>query len=363
MSAYSQKLATYGQWTYRGAWALEIAAATIGLATGLALGIQAFNASQTATAMDLTLASAPFLMVAIAELTKIPIATLLFSASWLWKPLLLVLLMALAVITFETVFMGLERAGTLRQLRYEELASKVRVDEQEANRLAEVNRELRANDYEAIAFAEFQRVTDRAEKERAQVREQISTIDKEMETGGSLSAEAIRLRNQLQDRETARTELLARRDKEIAAAVEQFERQRESFVERIRIATAANNRESIRRNEEELARLQNPRPAIIARFDSDITAVDQNIASLRGQFDAARDANATAVDAQRAQQVVRRQKAEELLSATESRWAPQLAAAQERHSNAQRIEANKSTTLVENENRIGELRARFERVE
>lgn len=59
-----------------GAWALEIAAAIIGLATGLALGFQAFSASHTATAMDLTLASAPFFMVAIAELTKIPIATL-----------------------------------------------------------------------------------------------------------------------------------------------------------------------------------------------------------------------------------------------------------------------------------------------
>ncbi|MER8969561.1 hypothetical protein NKI25_28465 [Mesorhizobium sp. M0808] len=50
----SQKLASYGQWTYRGAWALEIAAAAIGLTTGVALGVQAFSASESVTAMDLT---------------------------------------------------------------------------------------------------------------------------------------------------------------------------------------------------------------------------------------------------------------------------------------------------------------------
>ncbi|MER9470309.1 hypothetical protein NKI82_31380 [Mesorhizobium sp. M0482] len=121
----SQKLASYGQWTYRGAWALEIAAAAIVLTTGVALGVQAFSASESVTAMDLTLASAPFLMVAIAELTKIPIATLLFSASWFWKPMILVFLLILASITFETVFMGMERAGALRQLRYEELVNKI----------------------------------------------------------------------------------------------------------------------------------------------------------------------------------------------------------------------------------------------
>ncbi len=57
-------------------------------------------------------------MVALAELTKIPIATLLFSVRWVWKPILLVLLLLLALITFETVLMGLERATTLRQLKY-----------------------------------------------------------------------------------------------------------------------------------------------------------------------------------------------------------------------------------------------------
>ena len=84
--AMRQKLVAYGVWTYRSAWAQEIIASIIGLATGIVLGVQAFNSSASAIATDLVLASAPFFMVALAELTKIPIATLLFSANWLGNP-------------------------------------------------------------------------------------------------------------------------------------------------------------------------------------------------------------------------------------------------------------------------------------
>src|SRR5688572_20666980 len=114
----NERLAQYGRWTYRGAWALEIVAAAIGLATGLALGIQAYSSSETATTMELVLASAPFLMVALAELTKIPVATLMFVASWAWKPFLAIALCALAMLTFGTVFLGLERAKDLREEEY-----------------------------------------------------------------------------------------------------------------------------------------------------------------------------------------------------------------------------------------------------
>ena len=60
-------------------------------------------------------------MVAIAELTKIPIATLLYVAPWIWKPIVFLFLVALASITFLTVFTGLEKQVTLRQDRYEEI--------------------------------------------------------------------------------------------------------------------------------------------------------------------------------------------------------------------------------------------------
>ena len=125
--ALRAKLVGYGQRTYLAAWALEILASILGLTTGIALGYQAFTTATpgSVTSMDLILASAPFFMVAIAELTKIPIATLLFAVNWAWKPIVFLFLIALAGITFETVFMGLERAVTLRQLRYEQIISKI----------------------------------------------------------------------------------------------------------------------------------------------------------------------------------------------------------------------------------------------
>ena len=74
------------------------------IAMGIALGWQAYveankvvsaEAAESVGSLELVLASAPFFMVALAELTKIPVATLLFSASWLWKPVLVLLLGAL----------------------------------------------------------------------------------------------------------------------------------------------------------------------------------------------------------------------------------------------------------------------------
>ena len=135
LDAFRARLTNYGKWTYRAAWGLEAVAAVIGLATGLALGYQAFVAQEFVTATDLTLASAPFFLVALAELTKIPIATLLYLAAWKWKPILLVFLICLAGITFETVFMGLERAATLRQLQIEQLTQKAGILASERNNI------------------------------------------------------------------------------------------------------------------------------------------------------------------------------------------------------------------------------------
>ena len=137
------KLVGYGQRTYLAAWGLEIVASILGLTTGVALGYQAFATAEpgSVTSMDLILASAPFFMVAIAELTKIPIATLLFAVNWVWKPIVFLFLIALAGITFETVFMGLERAVTLRQLKYEQITTQIEVlkfeKEQLANRISD----------------------------------------------------------------------------------------------------------------------------------------------------------------------------------------------------------------------------------
>ena len=119
------KLDSYGQFTYRGAWALEIVAATMGLLTGLTLGLQAYVDSDSAMPLDAILMAIPFIMVSFAELTKIPIATLLFVAPVIYKPIVLVVLTLLAGITFETVASGLETALAIRQEKYRSIENRI----------------------------------------------------------------------------------------------------------------------------------------------------------------------------------------------------------------------------------------------
>ncbi|TKB29635.1 MAG: hypothetical protein E5W69_04865, partial [Mesorhizobium sp.] len=173
-TAMSQKLASYGQWTYRGAWALEIVAAIIGLATGVALSYRGFVANEAADSMDLVLASAPFFMIAIAELTKIPIATLLFGASWFWKPVILAFLLVLAGITFETVLLGLERASTMREVQYANFANQTKGFQQELGNLKAAAESLRNTDDEAKARSDLEQLGGLADTERDKLRARIT---------------------------------------------------------------------------------------------------------------------------------------------------------------------------------------------
>lgn len=56
------------------------------------------------------IAAAPFILISIVELTKIPLSGAAYYASrWYWKTLFSVALLFVAAVTFETMFNGLER--------------------------------------------------------------------------------------------------------------------------------------------------------------------------------------------------------------------------------------------------------------
>jgi hypothetical protein len=287
VSAFNSKLAVYGQWTYRVAWALEIVAACIGLATGLALGYQAYTGSLgtdlSISTLDLALASAPFLMVALAELIKIPVATLLFSVRWVWKPVLAICLALMALITFETVFFGLERASAQRQIKYEDI--RVRKDtktvelqnvEQALNtnsgaqHVGKVQEEL--NQLNAIAASEFKRKEEELQRIQAQI-------------------DDIRLRNpqfaslerQIRTRSGELDQVIQRRDNEVQQRGGAFERQRDSFDRRIAEARNAGDLAAVRRYEEERARLRNPIPEILERYAPDVQRLETELRTSRGQ--------------------------------------------------------------------------------
>ena len=199
-------------------------------------------------------------MVAIAELTKIPIATLLYAASWFWKPVVFLFLAALAGITFETVFMGLERAVTLRQFRYDEIVRKIDAlkfeDDQISSRISDkalADRLKEAQDNLNSLRAE-------AEQQHSKLSNELTDVEKELEGQRTLTPESAQVRDRISEKRSERDKLIAERDLQIGKQVGEFESQRDSFVHRIE--EAAKNGDILRKKqyEDELDKLPNPRP-------------------------------------------------------------------------------------------------------
>jgi hypothetical protein len=349
-----ERLANYGKWTYRAAWALEITAALIGLATGLILGFQASVNAGGTEAVNLVLASAPFFMVALAELTKIPIATLLYAVSWMWKPLLLVFLGSLALITFETVSMGLERAATLRQLPYNEMVKTIGILSAESESLKANIRRLQETDEVADAQKDIERIGELADKERQDLQEQLEAINRQM-AGGATSESVILIQNQIREAEDRRSQLIDERERRIKERVSEFERQRASFENRIRDARDRGEEGLAQDLQQQLARLKNPTPAITAEYADRITQLDATILeyekTLRSIRDAARkDVNTRAKDLEQQRNAIEAQ-----LSETNRKWSDQLQSARERLAQAQSTASSQDAEISKSKQRIGEL--------
>lgn len=98
------------------AWAVEIMAASIGLIIAFTMAYDAYSNSEIKNvnaSINALLGALPFLLIAVIEPTKIPLAGGLYKVkSWGWKLLILVALLGLTAVTFETLFTGLERQVT-----------------------------------------------------------------------------------------------------------------------------------------------------------------------------------------------------------------------------------------------------------
>lgn len=362
-TAMSQKLASYGQWTYRGAWALEIVAAIIGLATGIALSYRGFVANEAADSMDLVLASAPFFMIAIAELTKIPIATLLFGASWIWKPVILAFLLVLAGITFETVLLGLERASTMREVQYANFANQTKALQQELENLKAAAESLRNADDEGKARSDLEQLSGLADTERDKLRARITEVDEELQAATTLSPAAARAKEFLEEKQAALSALVERRDREIKDAVEQFERQRDSYVDRIKSARETGDLASVQRNEEGLNKLTNPRLKKEAEFAPKLAELEPAVAAARAEYERLRQDSPpmTLQDKQRLE--ARRNDLEKLYDGTAADWDRKLDEARTALAAAQEAATRKSETLAKNQQRQEAIATELSRLE
>ena len=355
--ALKKKLADYGAWTYRGAWALEISAAVLGLATGLTLGIQAFSSSgsESVTSIDLILASAPFFMVAVAELTKIPIATLLFSVGWRWKPIVFVFLIALAGITFETVFMGLERAATLRQIRYEDIANTERARQLERDQIDRRLAESRSPDDMQRARDNLTLIIEQAAQDRARLEADIRDVEGAIEGQRTVLPGSARFRDALKDKRSEREKIVAKRDAAIEDALGQFERQRDSFTERIKSARDARELDTARRLEDELSRLANPRRRIEAQYQGQISQLDSEISANQTEIDRIQRTAPPMASAEKQQLDNRRDELKSKLAAIDSEWEEKRTNARKAINDAQSAEADRRIQMIADQRRKDEL--------
>ena len=356
---FNAKLASYGRWTYRCAWALEIIAATIGLTTGIVLGLQAFKNSESADGTELVLASAPFFMVALAELTKIPIATLLFSAKWRWKPILAVFLFLLAGITFETVFMGLERSTTLRELRFKELQKSEGDLQRDRTRIANEISTLQSHSALSDAQDNIDKLSKLAEQDHQSIESKISRVENDLEGGGILSPQGAQLRDNLKALDEKRQALGSEQNQKVAEQSKLFTSQRDSYVERLKSADANQKAQW----SQELAALKNPVPTIYADFKEKLDAIDAEIAQKRDQLDSIRASLSSGDMQQRNEAEARRKELADQLRDSDNKWATQIDKARQIIGDAQGLATSRSNAIEENNAKLFALDKQIEETE
>ncbi len=129
----------FGRRIYITAWAVEILAASLGLCIAFFMAYDAYNATSDAGGSQLInaiLGALPFVLIAVIEPTKIPLASGLYKVRHFgWKILILVALIALTVVTFETIYTGLERQVTNTTAVVTEGKDEVRAFEDEITNL------------------------------------------------------------------------------------------------------------------------------------------------------------------------------------------------------------------------------------
>jgi hypothetical protein len=116
----SERRQELGKWLYVIAWAIEICAIGVGLAIGAWMVISAIAPSEGVSRglnlgaggnfLNAVIAFLPFFMVSVIEAAKIPFVRASYAVpSLFWKFVFSLVLMFLAIITFESAFNGFER--------------------------------------------------------------------------------------------------------------------------------------------------------------------------------------------------------------------------------------------------------------
>ena len=112
-----QYVGNYSRFLIALAWTVEIIAVLIGLTISIVVAVSAYNSFASESNVSLldgtsaiTVAALPFVLIAVVEITKIPL-TFAFMAvrNLVWRLMFVAFVMFLCLITFETMLNGFER--------------------------------------------------------------------------------------------------------------------------------------------------------------------------------------------------------------------------------------------------------------
>ena len=149
---------------------------------------------------------------------------------------------------------------------------------------------------------------------------------------------------------------MAERDAELKTAVQQFERQRDSYVQRIGEATDPQLKQTWI---EELRRLVNPRSAILAKYEPRLNELDAALTERQTELDQARRTADPLSASQRARLTDRKNELLAQLDATNARWAQRVDVARQRLAEAQELQGHKAEALAALNTRLSEIGAQL----
>ena len=321
------------------AWGIEILAAFIGVLIAVLIIIstqQAIGETEqvrqgiASGIMSAFLGGLPFLMVAAVELTKIPLATACYhSRSRFWQAILVLGLIFLMVITFETILNGFERNFTQRTyiikqkkkdlISTEEELAKIdrdievlaaltpdavrkefesgteQIDKNRLNEIEEIDKQIHnaritysGREAEALS-KQIEQANNDIEKEEIEYREEIKRIEKDHGTQLGQSSESVLSKRKTLEKEAAaiRKELERLRNaeqKELTGVKETKQNTEELAKELRRIVVDFNEREErtkstletkIERLNKEISNLNDTLEKLIIKRDLTIEKEDE----------------------------------------------------------------------------------------
>jgi len=218
----SPERAAIGKFLRRFAWAFEIAAVTIGLAISIATMMSNFEEMNSYRDTGLNwgdwanifIAAIPFVMVAMVEITKIPLVGVFYkTTSRLWKWVFGACLVFVAAITFESAFNGFERNFAALMYSIDAPKKEIVTADQRIEKLAADRENLASLSLESIEAEYNQRYDElfsQTNQQKTEIQDQVSGLR------ASIQTEYVEeLRKELDNARTERSRLISQQDAEL----------------------------------------------------------------------------------------------------------------------------------------------------